>query len=106
MIIFKAPGGIGVQLPGGVNMMGASMSTEVLCLLNMVTEEELRDDEEFEGRYLTKFIVLIILFLSIDIMEDVREECGKYGFVKSLEIPRPIQGVDVPGVGKVRIKFF
>jgi hypothetical protein len=34
-------------------------------------------------------------------MEDVREECGKYGFVKSLEIPRPIQGVDVPGVGKV-----
>lgn len=40
--------------------------------------------------------------LSIDIMEDVREECSKYGFVKSLEIPRPIQGVDVPGVGKVR----
>ncbi len=39
-------------------------------------------------------------------MEDVREECGKYGFVKSLEIPRPIQGVDVPGVGKVKILFF
>lgn len=36
-------------------------------------------------------------------MEDVREECGKYGFVKSLEVPRPIQGVDVPGVGKVRL---
>lgn len=36
-------------------------------------------------------------------MEDVREECNKYGFVKSLEIPRPIQGVDVPGVGKVRL---
>jgi hypothetical protein len=42
-------GGIGVQLPG-VNMMGPSVSTEVLCLLNMVTEEELRDDEEFEGK--------------------------------------------------------
>ncbi len=42
--------------------------------------------------------------LSLDIMEDVREECSRYGFVKSLEIPRPIQGVDVPGVGKV--KFF
>jgi hypothetical protein len=39
-------------------------------------------------------------------MEDVREECGKYGLVKSLEIPRPIQGVDVPGVGKVKIKFY
>jgi hypothetical protein len=36
-------------------------------------------------------------------MEDVREECGKYGLVKSLEIPRPIQGVDVPGVGKVKL---
>lgn len=43
------PGGIGVQLPG-VNMLGATASTEVLCLLNMVTEEELRDDEEYEGR--------------------------------------------------------
>jgi len=42
-----------------------------------------------------------VLFLFIDIMEDVREECSKYGFVKSLEIPRPIQDVDVPGVGKV-----
>ena len=37
----------------------------------------------------------------LDIMEDVREECSKYGVVKSLEIPRPIPGVDVPGVGKV-----
>lgn len=81
------PGNIGVQFPG-VNLMGASASTEVLCLLNMVTEEELRDDDEFE-----------------DIMEDVREECGKYGFVKSLEIPRPIQGVDVPGVGKIFVEF-
>jgi len=82
-----APGAIGVQLPG-VNFMAPAMSTEVLCLLNIVTEEELRDDEEFE-----------------DIMEDVREECSKYGFVKSLEIPRPIQGIDVPGVGKIFVEF-
>ncbi|CAF3731926.1 unnamed protein product [Rotaria sp. Silwood1] len=81
------PGAIGVQLPG-VNLLAPSVATEVLCLLNMVTEEELRDDEEYE-----------------DIMEDVREECGKYGFVKSLEIPRPIQGVDVPGVGKIFVEF-
>jgi len=47
-------------------------------------------------------LVLIKEFSFIDIMEDVREECGKYGSVKSLEIPRPIQGVDVPGVGKVK----
>jgi hypothetical protein len=42
------PGSIGVQLPG-VNLLAPTTSTEVLCLLNMVTEEELRDDEEFEG---------------------------------------------------------
>lgn len=37
-----------------------------------------------------------------DIVEDVKEECNKYGNVKSIEIPRPISGVEVPGVGKVR----
>ena len=37
----------------------------------------------------------------VDILEDVREECGRYGLVKSIEIPRPVEGVDVPGVGKV-----
>ena len=34
-------------------------------------------------------------------MEDVREECEKFGTVLSLEIPRGIQGIDIPGVGKV-----
>jgi len=36
-----------------------------------------------------------------DIIEDVKEECGKYGVVRSVEIPRPIKGVEVPGIGKV-----
>ncbi|UJR22478.1 hypothetical protein I4U23_025532 [Adineta vaga] len=81
------PGAIGVQLPG-VNLIAQGACTEVLCLLNMVTEGDLRDDEEYE-----------------DIMDDVREECGKYGLVKSLEIPRPIEGVDVPGVGKIFVEF-
>ena len=36
-----------------------------------------------------------------EIVEDVKDECNKYGAVKSIEIPRPIPGVDVPGVGKV-----
>merc|ERR1712087_756885 len=61
-----------------------SSSSSLPGLLNMVTEEELRDEEEYE-----------------DILEDIREECGKYGEVRSLEIPRPLPGVDVPGVGKV-----
>ena len=50
----------------------------------MVTPDELRDEEEYE-----------------DILEDIREECNKYGIVRSLEIPRPIEGVEVPGCGKV-----
>lgn len=36
-----------------------------------------------------------------DILEDIKEECNKYGVVRSVEIPRPIEGVDVPGCGKV-----
>ena len=67
-------------------MAGPGQSTEVLCLLNMVTPDELVDEEEYE-----------------DILEDIREECSKYGEVRSLEIPRPLLGVDVPGVGKVTI---
>lgn len=52
----------------------------------MVTNDELKDEEEYE-----------------DICEDIKEECSKYGVVRSLEIPRPIDGVDVPGCGKVRV---
>ena len=69
----------GLQIPGA-----AQSATTVLCLMNMVTPEELEDDEEFEG-----------------ILEDVRDECTKYGQVRSLEIPRPLPEIEVAGVGKV-----
>jgi hypothetical protein len=36
-----------------------------------------------------------------EILEDVKDECSKYGAVKSVEIPRPISGHEIPGVGKV-----
>lgn len=52
-----------------------------------VTPEELKDEEEYE-----------------DILEDIKEECNKYGVVRSIEIPRPIDGVEVPGCGKVIIQ--
>lgn len=74
-----------IQVPG-LSLVGASgPPTEVLCLLNMVTPDELRDEDEYE-----------------DILEDIKEECNKYGVVRSVEIPRPIEGVDVPGLGKVK----
>ncbi|XP_060843817.1 splicing factor U2AF 50 kDa subunit-like [Rhopalosiphum padi] len=62
--------------------------TEVLCLLNIITPNELKNDNEYEK-----------------ILVDIREECNKYGSVRSLKIPRPIEGIDVPGCGKVFIEF-
>lgn len=79
-----------IQVPG-LSMLHSSSggpATEVLCLLNMVTPDDLRDEEEYE-----------------DILEDIREECNKYGIVRSIEIPRPIEGVEVPGCGKVYVEF-
>jgi len=74
-----------IQVPGLQTVSGGlGQPTEVLCLMNMVTPEELIEDEEYE-----------------DILEDIQTECSKYGIVKSIELPRPIEGVEVPGVGKV-----
>ncbi|KPP75501.1 U2 small nuclear RNA auxiliary factor 2b-like [Scleropages formosus] len=80
-----------LQVPGLVSSSVAQMGglpTEVLCLMNMVAPEELLDDEEYE-----------------EIVEDVREECSKYGQVKSIEIPRPVDGLEVPGTGKIFVEF-
>jgi len=65
--------------------------TRVISLTNMVTAEELADDQEFE-----------------DIKEDVADECNKFGTVKSIEIPRPMpggSGVAVPGLGRIFVEF-
>jgi splicing factor U2AF subunit len=85
-------GAVAIQVPGmpmAIMSMGASgPPTEVLCLMNMVTPDELKDEDEYD-----------------DIVEDIKEECGKYGIVRSIEIPRPIEGVEVPGCGKVFVEF-
>ena len=77
-----------IQVPG-FQASGLGQPTEVLCLMNMVTPEELVDDDEYD-----------------DIIDDIRDECTKYGTVKSVEIPRPIEGVEVPGLGKVSFFYF
>lgn len=52
-----------------------------------MTPEELVADEDYE-----------------EIMEDMREECGKHGTMVNVVIPRPGPGgVNLPGVGKVRL---
>ncbi|CBF71237.1 splicing factor u2af large subunit [Aspergillus nidulans FGSC A4] len=64
-------------------------SSRVLQLLNMVTPEELMDNEDYE-----------------EICDDVRDECSKFGRVLELKIPRPTGGSrQSPGVGKIFVKF-
>ena len=78
-----------IQVPGMQSIQGPGQPTEILCLLNMVTDEELTDEEEYE-----------------DILEDIKDKCATYGGVKSIEIPRPVPGVEVPGCGKVFVEFY
>lgn len=42
---------IPINIPGLQIASTSQMATTVLCLMNMVTEEELVDDEEYEGEY-------------------------------------------------------
>merc|ERR1739838_785921 len=74
-VMAQAP--VQIQVPGLQLQSGSGPSTEVLCLMNMVMPEELKDDDEYD-----------------DILEDIREECSRYGIVRSVEIPRPVEGVE------------
>ncbi|PKA55307.1 Splicing factor U2af large subunit B [Apostasia shenzhenica] len=66
-----------------------SLPTKVLCLTQVVTEDDLRDDEEYE-----------------DILEDMRGEGGKYGALVNVVIPRPSPNDDTnSGVGKVFLEY-
>ncbi|KAG6418156.1 hypothetical protein SASPL_120355 [Salvia splendens] len=63
--------------------------TKVVCLTNVVTPDELMNDDDYE-----------------DILEDMRTECGKFGMLVNLVIPRPVAGVEnAPGVGKVYLEY-
>ncbi|CAN0880352.1 Splicing factor U2af large subunit B [Linum grandiflorum] len=64
-------------------------ATKVVCLTQVVTEDELRDDQEYE-----------------DILEDMRLEGGKFGNLLNVVIPRPNpEGGPSPGVGKVFLEY-
>jgi len=73
------------SLPAGAT---AGQPTRVVQLMNMITPEVLKDDEEFE-----------------DIKLDIEEECERFGKVRSLVIPRPLEGQEVPGEGKIFVEF-
>lgn len=85
----------GVEM--GVNAMSMlagttgndSEESRVLQLLNMVTPEELMDNDDYQ-----------------EICEDVQEECSKFGQILDLKVPRPTGGSrQSAGVGKIYVKY-
>ncbi|KAL6580451.1 hypothetical protein OROMI_008475 [Orobanche minor] len=64
-------------------------ATKIVCLTQVVTADELKDDADYE-----------------DIVEDMRTECGKFGSLVNVIIPRPLSdGEMAPGVGKVFLEY-
>ncbi|KAI5366553.1 putative RNA recognition motif domain, U2 snRNP auxilliary factor, large subunit, splicing factor [Septoria linicola] len=61
----------------------------VLALMNMITPEELMDPDDAD-----------------EILEDVKEECAKYGPLLDVKMPRPTGGSrQSNGVGKIYLKY-
>ncbi|RKO89275.1 U2 small nuclear ribo protein auxiliary factor 50 [Blyttiomyces helicus] len=81
------PMSMGLSMPLPIGIIGAPVlgeETRVLLLLNMVTPEELANDDDYQ-----------------DILEDIKDECGKFGTVSDVVIPRPPS----PSVGKIFVRF-
>ncbi|KAI9834714.1 MAG: hypothetical protein M1826_000117 [Phylliscum demangeonii] len=95
----RASGGVqqALGLEMGVHAMSMFAGTtsqelqdgRVLQLLNMVTPEELMDNDEYE-----------------EICADIKEECERFGQVLEMKVPRPTGGSrQATGVGKIYVKF-
>ncbi|DBA04481.1 TPA: hypothetical protein N0F65_010077 [Lagenidium giganteum] len=75
--------GIGLGIPS----IPLGNPSRVVVLLNMVTPEELEDDEEYN-----------------DIVDDIKSECERFGQVNSIVLPRPRDGT-LSAVGKVFVEY-
>jgi splicing factor U2AF subunit len=87
-------------MPAGQDQ--TSSESRILLMLNMVTPEDLHEDDEYG-----------------DLYDDVKLECSKYGDLDDLRIPRPVkkdktssmsaqdaQRIDeAAGVGRVYVKY-
>ncbi|CAD6252887.1 unnamed protein product [Miscanthus lutarioriparius] len=77
-----------VQMQKLANPVGAA-PTKVVCLVQVVSADELKDDEAYE-----------------DIKDDMRQEACRYGNLVKVVIPRPDpSGHPVTGVGKVFLEY-
>ncbi|XP_074285870.1 splicing factor U2af large subunit A-like isoform X1 [Silene latifolia] len=66
-----------------------ALPTKVVCLTQVVTADDLKDDEEYQ-----------------DILVDMKEEGEKFGPLVNIVIPRPgPNGELLPGVGKVFLEY-
>ena len=95
-----------------MSMLAGTTSTDleegrVLQLLNMVTPEELMSDEDYQGNdWQTRKGDHVHTNATTEIVEDVQEECEKFGQVLAIKIPRPSLGSrQSSGVGKIFVKF-
>ncbi|XP_019465470.1 PREDICTED: splicing factor U2af large subunit A-like isoform X4 [Lupinus angustifolius] len=65
------------------------VATKVVCLTQAVSPDELKEDEDYE-----------------EIIEDMRQECSKFGTLVNVVIPRPQpDGELTAGVGKVFLEY-
>ena len=109
---------IGIQQVSGemsvnaMSLMAATKATDVekgrvLCLMNMITPEELMDADEADGKFaLSIFWTLLTASVVTEILEDVKEECTKYGPIAEIKMPRPTSGArQNNGIGKIYIKY-
>jgi splicing factor U2AF 65 kDa subunit len=89
VIATESPGGAMGMVTSLADEKGDTSRSRVLILLNMVTGDDLMDADEYD-----------------DILQDVKEECDRYGKVLDLQIPRPLgRSGEGPGVGKVFVRF-
>lgn len=113
---------IGITQVAGVEMGVNAMSmlagttstdsevTRILQLLNMVTPEELMDNDDYEGMRNTDIWKTPecdgLADNPTEICDDVREECSKYGQIVEIKVPRPVGGSrQSAGVGKIYVKY-
>lgn len=66
----------------------AGARTKILVLLNMVMDEDLATDEDHAA-----------------LLEEVREECAKFGRLVSVKVPRMKEGVNPSAVKKVFLEY-
>ncbi|GAA5958891.1 hypothetical protein JCM21900_002270 [Sporobolomyces salmonicolor] len=76
--LLGATGGMGAGAAAPASILasasGEGEPTRVLQILNMVAIEELCNDQDYE-----------------EIVEDIKEECSKYGKVEDVKVPRPVR---------------